>query len=391
MKTTHVIHFADSRNMAFVPSESVDLMVTSPPYPMIEMWDEIFCSLNPGIREVIDSDRPMDAYEMMHKTLDPVWDQVYRVLKDGGLACINIGDATRTINSNFSLYPNHSRIMSYLQSIGFSALPAIIWRKQTNAPNKFMGSGMMPPGAYVTLEHEYVLIVRKGGKMTFDADEEMDNRRASAFFWEERNNWFSDVWMDLKGAPQNMKDDKARLRSGAFPFELPYRLINMFSVKGGAVLDPFLGTGTTMAAAMAAGRNSLGFELDSNLHETMKAQLDTVTEYARNYTESRLARHVEFVQNKLVMNYGFKYMNKHYGFPVITKQETELLINRLTAVDPAGENRFEALYSETPQEAYCIDWAASIVSGAKAAGKARKSKSKAEKGEQNQLSLLTSL
>jgi DNA modification methylase len=335
MKTTHVIHFADSRNMDIVPSESIDLMVTSPPYPMIEMWDDIFCRLNPDIRKALKSDRPIEAYEMMHKTLDPVWDQVYRVLKDGGLACINIGDATRTINNNFALYPNHSRIMSYLQSIGFSALPAIIWRKQTNAPNKFMGSGMLPPGAYVTLEHEYVLIVRKGGKMIFDAEGEKENRRASAFFWEERNNWFSDVWMDLKGTPQKMKNDKARLRSGAFPFELPYRLINMFSVKGGAVLDPFLGTGTTMAAAMAAGRNSLGFELDSNLHETMTAQLDTVTEYAHGYTESRLAGHVEFVKNKQAMNYGFKYMNKHYGFPVMTRQETELLINLIEAMNPA--------------------------------------------------------
>ena len=58
------------------------------------------------------------------------------------------------IKDDFCLYPNHARILNYLLDIGFSALPDILWRKQTNAPNKFMGSGMLPAGAYVTLEHE---------------------------------------------------------------------------------------------------------------------------------------------------------------------------------------------------------------------------------------------
>ena len=62
-------------------------------------------------------------------------------------------------------------------SLGFSALPAIIWRKQTNAPNKFMGSGMLPAGAYVTLEHEYILIFRKGAKREFSSPADKANRR----------------------------------------------------------------------------------------------------------------------------------------------------------------------------------------------------------------------
>ncbi len=69
-----------------------------------------------------------------------------------------------------------------MQKIGLFALPVILWRKQTNAPNKFMGSGMMPPGAYVTLEHEYVLILRKGNKRIFKSDENRQLRRESAYF-----------------------------------------------------------------------------------------------------------------------------------------------------------------------------------------------------------------
>ena len=75
----------------------------------------------------------------------------------------------------FVLYPNHARILNSLLDIGFSVLPDILWRKQTNAPNKFMGSGMLPAGAYVTLEHEYVLIVRKGSKREFKTEDEKRN------------------------------------------------------------------------------------------------------------------------------------------------------------------------------------------------------------------------
>jgi DNA modification methylase len=120
MKTSHRIIYNNSKNMEAVPSESVDLIVTSPPYPMIEMWDEIFSDLNPLIRETLDRSAGMEAYELMHQQLDPVWDEVYRVLKEGRFLCINIGDATRTINGDFKLYTNHSRIQSYLQKLGFS-------------------------------------------------------------------------------------------------------------------------------------------------------------------------------------------------------------------------------------------------------------------------------
>jgi len=317
------------------------------------MWDDFFKQLNPDIDKMIESNMVSLVYEMMHKQLDPVWDECYRVLKEGGIACINIGDATRTINDNFALYTNHARILSYMLKIGFSALPAIIWRKQTNAPNKFMGSGMLPPGAYVTLEHEYILILRKGPKMIFKSESEKNNRRESAFFWEERNYWFSDVWMDLKGIAQNLNDKKIRLRSAAFPFELPYRLINMFSVKGGVVLDPFLGTGTTIFASMASARNSIGFEFDPNFCDVIVKQNEAIVSYSNNMIDQRLEKHKQFITNRIESGYEFKYKNKNYGFPVMTKQEIDLLINSLISINVINNSSYEILYSETPQEDFC--------------------------------------
>jgi len=349
MKTTHRFFIEDSKKSDRIPSESIDLVVTSPPYPMIKMWDDLFIKQDPNIRKAMESHDGLLSFELMNQMLDRVWNEVYRLLKFGGCACINIGDAVRTINGSFMLYPNHARILSGMLSKGFTPLPAIIWRKQTNAPNKFMGSGMLPAGAYVTLEHEYILIFRKGEKRAFNNKAEKTGRRNSAIFWEERNNWFSDVWMDLKGTVQKLNDKKARERSAAFPFEVPYRLISMFSAKGDTVFDPFFGIGTTMLAAVAAGRNSIGFELDETVEDTILSRMKTAVEFSNSKIQERLENHIEFIKNRIEAGKAVKHRNQHYGFPVITMQERELLLNNLISLKKTDHHVFEVGYSDNPQ------------------------------------------
>jgi DNA modification methylase len=254
MQSFHQLFCADSRQMEKIDDKSVQLIVTSPPYPMIAMWDEQFSAHDTEVAAALERNEGLQAWEAMHRQLDRTWAECARVLQEGGFMCVNIGDAARSIDGEFRMYGNHSRIISSLQSFGLCMLPLILWRKQTNAPNKFMGSGMLPAGAYVTLEHEYVLIFRKGGKRSFQSEAARQNRRRSALLWEERNRWFSDVW-DFKGSRQQHSGPRAR--SGAFPFELAYRLIHMYSVQKDVVLDPFAGTGTTLLAAMAGGRHSI--------------------------------------------------------------------------------------------------------------------------------------
>ena len=348
MHTIHQMIFKNARQMKAVDSGSIDLVVTSPPYPMIEMWDEIFMAAAPGIRSALSKNDGTAAFELMHRELDRVWDEMVRVLKNGGFACINIGDATRTLDGDFMLYPNHARILSALHQRGLSPLPAVIWRKQTNAPNKFMGSGVLPAGAYVTLEHEYVLILRKGGKRSFDTEKDRAHRQESALFWEERNQWFSDVWFDLKGARQELLEKDVRKRSGAFPFELPYRLINMYSVRGDRVLDPFMGTGTTMLAAMAAGRNSVGFELDSQFAGIIENQVDGIVDYANALIRERLARHEAFVAARILEKGPFKHVNGPYGFPVVMNQEKNLVFHPLKTARKTENAKFEIEYAEDP-------------------------------------------
>jgi modification methylase len=356
MKTTHKVIYENSNNLVSIPSESVDLIVTSPPYPMIEMWDEIFANQNPSIKKALGNGEGIVAFEEMHQILDSIWRELHRVLKYGGFACINIGDATRTIDKNFGLYPNHMRILKYALEIGFTALPCILWRKQTNAPNKFMGSGMLPAGAYVTLEHEYILILRKGPKREFKNEEDKKNRRESAIFWEERNMWYSDVWLDLKGARQSLNNGDVRQRSAAFPYDLAYRLINMYSAKGDMILDPFLGAGTTMAAAITACRNSIGYEIDPTLRNVIGGIQDYIVEFSKNIIFERLTKHVEFVAKRLQNKGDFKYINKYYQFPVLTSQEKELLINEPSLFSQLEDDLIEVEHSNEPQKIFCKDW-----------------------------------
>jgi DNA modification methylase len=235
---------------------------------------------------------------------------------------------------------------------GFTALPAILWRKQTNAPNKFMGSGMLPAGAYVTLEHEYILILRKGGKREFRLAAEKRERMRSAIFWEERNAWFSDVWTDLKGTGQALARGEARKRSAAFPEELAYRLIQMFSVRGDTVLDPFLGMGTTTVAALASGRNSIGVERDRRMLEAAIERVGgaAAREWGERRTRERLEAHEAFVRMREREKgpEGFKHRNSTHGWPVMTRQETGMVISRLIGVRRTSGDTMIGTYEEGP-------------------------------------------
>lgn len=256
MKTTHKIIIADSTDMGELENNSIALVVTSPPYPMIEMWDKMFEEVG------------AKTYDEMHDYLAKVWKECYRVLIDGGICCINIGDATRRTNGSFKLYPNHSRVIEICEKIGFKALPFILWKKATTKPNAFLGSGFLPPNAYVTQDCEFILIFRKGDLRKF---EDSSIRHESKYTKEERDRWFSQIW-DVNGIKQR-RDELIR-RTAEYPSEIVYRLIRMFSVMGDTILDPFVGTGTTSRVAKALKRNSIGYEIDKGLISIIKNRLD---------------------------------------------------------------------------------------------------------------------
>ena len=272
MATNQRIIIGNSQQMPELADCSVHLMVTSPPYPMIQMWDTQFCKMDSGIaalwKELESYHREetvTQIYDAMHENLAKVWQETFRVLVDGGIACINIGDATRSINGSFRLFPNHARIIEHCERAGFTTLPYILWKKPTTKPQykgkgAFLGSGFLPPNAYVTLDCEFILLFRKGKLRKFPPHDAI--RYESKFTKKQRDMWFSQIWT-VTGARQTASQVESRI--AAFPDEIVERLVRMFSVKGDTVLDPFLGSGTTVKVAMKNERNSIGYEVDESL------------------------------------------------------------------------------------------------------------------------------
>lgn len=258
--------------MSELADSCIHLMVTSPPYPMIKMWDGHFANINPQIAWLQlelekngGETRVTQIYDLMHETLAKTWSETYRVLIEGGIACINIGDATRTINNKFRLFPNHSRIIEHCEKIGFTTLPHILWKKPTTKPKykgkgAFLGSGFLPPNAYVTLDCEFILIFRKGRLRKFPPKD--PRRYKSAFTKKQRDKWFTQIW-NITGTRQSK--NKIERRIAAYPDEIVNRLIRMFSIKGDTILDPFLGSGTTVKIAIKNERSSISYETDESL------------------------------------------------------------------------------------------------------------------------------
>lgn len=322
METTHNFYTEDSRKLDVIEDDSVDLVVTSPPYPMIKLWDDAFGRMNNSITEAIENENDVKAYELMNQELDKVWDEVNRVTKEDSIVCINIGDASRKL-SEYQHHPNHSWIIQKFINMGWQIQSKIIWRKPSTKSNKFFGSVNLPPNSYVTFEHEYILIFRKNGCLSYD---DTDLRYKSSYFYNERNKWFSSPW-SITGARQDI-DKEVRDKSAAYPLEVPYRLINMFSTQNDTVLDPFTGSGTTNLASAMSGRNSIGVDISEDMIQVAKQSMKTVKQSTYDKNEQRIENHLQYVkESDKTMNYDTRY-----DFGSITKQAKRIRIPYVESV-----------------------------------------------------------
>jgi len=144
---------------------------------------------------------------------------------------------------------------------------AILWRKisttRTSGGGQWMGSMYYPKDGHITYEHEYILLFRKQGKWVPPSREVRERSRLTK---EERGNWFRGVWDDIRPVQRGE-------HAAAFPVELPRRLIRMYSFWGETVLDPFVGSGTTLLAAALEGRSSVGYEINPEYEALVHARM----------------------------------------------------------------------------------------------------------------------
>jgi DNA modification methylase len=253
----HKIIHGDSRQMNLLADQSVHLVITSPPYWQLKDYGN---EKQIGFHE---------SYESYINNLNLVWKECYRVLHPGCRLCINIGDqfARSVYYGRYKVIPIRTEIIKFCEILGFDYMGAVIWQKVTTCNTTggatIMGSFPYPRNGILKLDYEFILLFKKQGMPPAPTKEQ---KELSIMTKEDWNTYFSGHWC-FAGVKQDG-------HIAMFPEELPARLIKMFSFYGETVLDPFLGSGTTSLAARNLGRNSVGYEINSEFIPAIKDKLN---------------------------------------------------------------------------------------------------------------------
>lgn len=262
VSTRHVLRNLDSRELE-LDDESVDLVLTSPPYWTLKKYNDHERQLG----DVADYDEFLDD-------LDEVWRRAYRALVPGGRLVIVVGDVnlSRRAFGRHCVFPLHASIQERCRAIGYDNLAPIIWYKIANAQYEVGGGGgffgkPFEPNGVIKNDIEYILFQRKPGGYRSPS---IATRLLSVIPATDHAEWFQQVWR-LGGA-------STVNHPAPFPLTLADRLIRMFSFVGDTVLDPFLGTGTTAVASARAGRNSIGVEVDPDYFAASTQRLQKALE-----------------------------------------------------------------------------------------------------------------
>ena len=266
LPTEHRILHADATDVGRWPETvgDVDLVVTSPPY-----WN---------LKEYPPRQGQLGwtaDYEDFLARLRPAWEACYQALVPGGRLVIVVGDVCLSRRQNrgrHTVVPLHASIQEQCREIGFDNLAPIIWHKIANArlESKGNGAGFMgkpyEPNAVIKNDIEYILMQRKPGGYRSVS---LEKRILSVIPKKQHGEWFRQVWDGPPGA-------SSRSHPAPFPEELAERLIRMFSFVGDRVLDPFLGTGTTLVAAARSGRNGIGIDIEPAYVEHARDRLSGI-------------------------------------------------------------------------------------------------------------------
>ena len=216
-----------AENMQELPDNSIHLMITSPPY---------------NVSKEYDNDLSLQEYLSL---LENSFRETYRVLINGGRACINLANLGRKPYIPLSDY-----ISTMMINIGFNMRGEIIWNKSSSAsPSTAWGSWMSSANPILRDIHEYILVFSKGDYSRIGKGKQ--NTITKEQFME----WTKSIW--------TMKAESARRigHPAPFPEELPFRLIQLYSFKDDIILDPFMGSGTVAAAALKSGRKFVGYDI----------------------------------------------------------------------------------------------------------------------------------
>jgi site-specific DNA-methyltransferase (adenine-specific) len=252
---------ADSRHMVLpdgrnLPDNSVALVVTSPPYFSGKEYEQ---ALGKG--------HVPGSYLDYLRMLTEVFAECKRVLEPGGRMAVNVANLGR--KPYRSLSSDVVRILE--EELRLLLRGEVIWRKGEGASGSCAwGSFRSAANPVLRDTSERVVIASKG---RFDRAKTADERRALSLPHESEIS--PDEFMEATLDIWNIAPESARRvnHPAPFPVELPQRLIGLYTYRDDVVLDPFMGSGTTLVAAIRSNRRYLGYDTDREYVKTAKRRV----------------------------------------------------------------------------------------------------------------------
>ena len=255
------VYNGNSCDMSAIPDNSVNLIITSPPYWTLKDYD-VEGQIGLG----------SSSYDYYLSELNKVWKECVRVLAPDGKICINImpflltGKAARFERRETRLVLGD--IERFMDSTGcMFQFGLYIWDKRKIARFSSFGSYPFPPNIFSTYPYEWITVFSKNGKREPVSAEIKEKSKLTSEEWQK---WaINSIW--------EMQPAKAKSEGhpAPFPAELPKRLIKLYSFWGDTVLDPFAGTGTTLKAAVELGRKAVGYELNEEYLPLIRKKLQS--------------------------------------------------------------------------------------------------------------------
>jgi excisionase family DNA binding protein len=251
--TTQELYVKNSQFMTELEDDSINLMITSPPYFNTKMYSK---------EPIVNDLGNIHDLENWFDEIQKVWNEVYRVLQPGRKAFINIMNLPIRTKSGFRSYNLTGKTIDLCEELGFIFKRDIIWQK-TNSVRAHFGTYPYPGGILLNYAHEFILEFEKPAPKNYSkynhiTDNQKEKSKLDKEFWLLLKK--SDVWIMKPEGSGDQRDHVA-----PFPYELPYRIIKAYSYVGETVLDPFLGWGASLLAARDLGRNGVGYEINPEI------------------------------------------------------------------------------------------------------------------------------
>lgn len=273
----NIVYYKSAKKMSEIKSNSVDLVVTSPPYFNIKDYSKDGYQKDGHSRKEAENIGDITAFDDYIKELLVVWRECYRILKPNGKMCINVPlipmlKKDYTTHYNRHIFDLQSSIQqSILKKTKFYLLDIFIWNRTNSTKRLMFGSYPYPRNFYVQNTIEYITVYVKDGKPINNID--LENKEKSKLSQKEWVEYTKQIW-DIP--IPNKKDMAFGIHSAIMPEEIAKRCIKLYSFVGDTIVDPFAGSGTTLKVAKELERFYIGYEIYEHYKDVIEKKINSI-------------------------------------------------------------------------------------------------------------------